>query len=212
MLESQLNSFGLSISAEENRSLLWLAQELLRWNQKVNLTAITQIEDVLEKHLTDSLSLLPLLRGDERLLDMGSGGGFPGLPLKIVQPGLRVVSVDAVAKKINFQRHIVRHLNLQTFLPLHMRTEDVPLWSGFGQGFDVVVSRAFASLDDFVNHALPCLRPGGKILAMKGPDGADELTAIDGFLRKLDVVCLDCRRLLLPQSKAERLLITLAKG
>ena len=86
-----------------------LVDEMLRWNRSRNLTAITDRDEVLEKHLVDSLTLLPFARQAKRLLDIGSGAGFPALPLKIVCPELAVVSVDAVGKKIDFQRHVVAH-------------------------------------------------------------------------------------------------------
>jgi 16S rRNA (guanine527-N7)-methyltransferase len=211
LLNSQLAALSLSIRPEDGKRLLWLGQELLRWNQKVNLTAIRVIEDVIEKHIVDSLTLLPLFNGNERLLDIGSGGGFPGLPLKIVQNGISLVSVDAVGKKINFQRNVVRKLELSCCTPLHARIEDLPHWEGLGQGFDVVVSRAFSSLKEFVILALPCLKSGGKIIAMKGPEGEKELSDIADFLAGSNLVFIESKRLLLPQSRAERLLITFMK-
>jgi 16S rRNA (guanine527-N7)-methyltransferase len=211
LLNTQLAALSLSIRAEDGRRLLWLGQELLRWNQKINLTAIKGIEEVIEKHIIDSLTLLPLFKGNERLLDIGSGGGFPGLPLKIALNGIALVSVDAVGKKIAFQRNIVRTLGLNCCLPLHVRIEDLPQWEGFGQGFDVVVSRAFTSLKEFVACALPCLSPGGKIIAMKGPEGNKELRDIEDSLLSRNLVFLESKRLMLPQSRSERLLITLMK-
>jgi 16S rRNA (guanine527-N7)-methyltransferase len=189
--------------------LLWLAGELLRWNRHVNLTAITVLEEVVERHLVDSLTLVSMLSGTERVLDVGSGGGFPGLPLKIVMAGLRLVSVDAVAKKINFQRHVIRRLGLSGCLALHTRIEEVPRWEGFEDGFDVIVSRALASLDDFARLALPSLAPGGRLIAMKGPDGAGELCQKKMALADLKVGCDGIERKTLPGSGAERLLITL---
>jgi 16S rRNA (guanine527-N7)-methyltransferase len=211
LLNTQLAALSLSIRPEDGKRLLWLGQELLRWNQKVNLTAIRAIEDVVEKHIVDSLTLLPLFKGNERLLDIGSGGGFPGLPLKIVLNGIFLVSVDAVEKKIHFQRNIVRMLGLNGCSPLHVRIEDLPQWEGLGQGFDVVVSRALTSLKEFVDCALPCLKPGGKIIAMKGPEGKKELSDIEDSLPSRNLVLIESKRLILPQSRAERLLISLMK-
>ncbi len=211
LLASQLTSLGLPVEEPDRVRLLWLGEELLRWNRRVNLTAITRMDEVVEKHIVDSLALLPLLSGRERVLDVGSGGGFPGLPLKIACNSLRLVSVDAVAKKINFQRHVVRQLGLTDCIPLHMRIEDVPDWEGFGQGFDVIVSRAFASLDDFVRLTLPCLAEGGRLVAMKGPEGDRELLQGSGLLAGLGLRSEGVERITLPASGAERLLISLRK-
>jgi 16S rRNA (guanine527-N7)-methyltransferase len=212
LLETQLAALGVSVDQPVRERLLWLGEELLRWNRRVNLTAITRMEDVVEKHLVDSLALMPLFSGQERTLDVGSGGGFPGLPLKIVFDALRLVSVDAVAKKINFQRHVVRQLALTGCVPLHARVEDVPQWEAFDGGFDLIVSRAFASLGDFVSLTLPCLSEGGRLVAMKGPEGERELSQSAGLLAELGVTCVGIERSSLPGSGAERVLITLQKA
>jgi len=209
LLKTQLEALGISVDEPVRGRLLWFTEELLRWNRLVNLTAITREEEVVEKHIVDSLTLMPLLTGRERILDVGSGGGFPGLPLKIVSDDLNFVSVDAVGKKINFQRHVVRQLGLTRFLALHSRIEDVPRWEGFDSGFDVIVSRAFASLVDFVRLTLPCLADGGRLVAMKGPEGERELSQCKEVLAGLGVSCVGLERNRLPQSMAERLLITL---
>jgi 16S rRNA (guanine527-N7)-methyltransferase len=155
LLTDQLRQLSLHVPASAAGQMLQLLDELLRWNRTYNLTAITDPAEGIEKHLTDSLTLLPLLTGEERLLDIGSGGGFPGLPLKIARPALSVVSVDAVAKKIAFQRHAARLLGLQDFVPLHMRAEKLPDLLEYASGFDIVVSRAFAALPSLLPWPCP---------------------------------------------------------
>ncbi len=210
-METQLTALGLAVDKTASERLRWFSEELLRWNQRVNLTAITRIEEVVEKHIVDSLTLMPFFSGDERTLDVGSGGGFPGLPLKIVLEGLDLVSVDAVAKKINFQRHVVRQLGLSCCIPLHIRIEDLPRWEAFGDGFDVVVSRAFSSLSDFVSLTLPCLSAGGRLIAMKGPEGEKELAQSTELFSRLGVSCVGIVKNRLPYSGADRLLMTLKR-
>ncbi len=165
-------------SAEEERLLLFL-DELLRWNQSINLTAITNREDALVKHLVDALTLLPYLRGDETLLDMGSGGGLPGLPLKIVMAGLNLTSIDAVAKKISFQKHVIRTFALSGAVALHGRLEELGQELDLAGHFELVVARAFASLPDCVRLARPFLQPGGRLIVMKGPEGEKEVLAAE---------------------------------
>jgi 16S rRNA (guanine527-N7)-methyltransferase len=161
------NSFvdGLEISQRQFDLLQDYLSELLRWNKKINLTAIRDEEQCWEKHILDSLYVTNCFRGQEYLLDIGSGAGLPSIPLKILLPGLKIVSVDSVAKKINFQRHIVRQLKLVDFHAEATRIE--LLRNRFAGEFDVVISRAFASLELFVGHALPFVKPGGRIVAMK---------------------------------------------
>lgn len=211
-LQLLLADSGLALPTATLAALETFLAELLRWNQKVNLTSITEPAEAREKHLLDSLSLLPLVRGDERLLDIGSGGGFPSIPLKLASPGLQVVSVDAVQKKIAFQRHVARLLGLKGFTAEHLRVEQLPHHPLGVGGFDLVVSRAFAALDQFAALALPCLAPAGRIIAMKGAEGEKELQQHSEALSSLGLVCSELRVLRLPRSGAMRSLIVLTRG
>src|SRR5919197_4039110 len=112
MLQEGAAALGASLSDEAARRLLWLRKELLRWNARVNLTAITDPREVLEKHLLDSLAILPEIRGASTLLDVGAGAGFPGIPLTIALPELRLTLVDSVGKKVAFMKSTLAHLNL----------------------------------------------------------------------------------------------------
>lgn len=210
-LKQQLLQVGVRVADEQERQLLAYVDELLRWNRSINLTAIHDRDEALEKHLVDALTLVPLLRGSERLLDMGSGAGLPGIPLKIVLPELTVLSVDSVAKKISFQRQIIRLLGLQGIEARHARLEalaDEPTLQG---AFTVVVARAFASLGDCARYARPFLAPSGRLLAMKGPEGAAELHRAGAELAGLGLVCSEELHLRLPVSGAERLLLVLSR-
>lgn len=170
------------VNAGQLDQLVWLADELLRWSRSRNLTAITRPEDVVEKHLADCLTLVPHVPQTGRLLDVGSGAGFPALPLKIVRPGLEVVSVDAVAKKIMFQRHVARSLRLEKFAAVHARIEDCQHQALFEGGFDLVTARAVGRLSLLVEMAAPLLRPSGTLVAMKGPEVVEELNVCRGQL------------------------------
>lgn len=186
--------------------LLWFRDELLRWNKKINLTAITDPVSTLEKHLVDSLTLLPYLEPRGRVLDMGSGGGFPSIPLKIARSGYKIWSVDAVAKKIAFQKHVSRSLKFQEFTPLHLRLEMLPNTKAIDP-FDIVVTRAFAPLKDILALAKPVLSSDGIVVAMKGADGMEELVESEGFLEEGGFCCRKTVQLELPRSKAKRTLL-----
>jgi 16S rRNA (guanine527-N7)-methyltransferase len=187
-----------------------LADELLRWNRSRNLTAITARMEVLEKHLVDSLTLLPFARQAERLLDIGSGAGFPALPLKIACPKLDVIAVDAVGKKVDFQRHVTRTLKLEGFTALHGRVETLLGQSGFRAGFDLVTARALCGLAELLRLAEPFLAPGGRLVAMKGPEGCQEYSALCEPLQR-EGWTLALHKLCLPVSGAERCLIELRR-
>nr|WP_242472504.1 16S rRNA (guanine(527)-N(7))-methyltransferase RsmG [Ectothiorhodospira mobilis] len=146
---------------------------LLRWNRAYNLTAVRDPVDMVTLHLLDSLAVLPHVQGP-RLLDVGSGAGLPGIPLAIARPELRITLLDAVAKKVRFLRQAALELGLGHLEPVHARVETYP----GQQGFDTVISRAFAATGTFVRLAGPLCAPGGRLLAMKGRDADDDAAAL----------------------------------
>ncbi|WP_129125063.1 16S rRNA (guanine(527)-N(7))-methyltransferase RsmG [Geomonas oryzae] len=200
---------GIELTAAQLKSLDLFAEELKKWNRKINLTAITDDEGIAVKHLVDSLSLLKVVRGPARLLDIGSGGGFPGIPVKVVQPDLAIVSVDAVVKKISFQKQAVRLLGFQDFDALHVRAET--LAADYPDYFDWVVSRAFSDIPSFVAMALPVLKPEGRIVAMKGKNAAEEVSAAEEELQKLGARVESVLDFNLPCSGDARSLVIIVK-
>jgi len=207
VLADLLGKLDLNVSSVTIPLLERMVDELLRWNPRRNLTAITGRDEVLEKHLVDSLTLLPFARQSTRLLDIGSGAGFPALPLKVVCPELEVVSVDAVGKKIDFQRHVVRTLGLQGFTALHARVETL---TDYHVGFDLVTARALCSLAELIALAEPFLASSGRLVAMKGPEGSREFSEQQEPLRQAGWSAV-LHRLHLPLSGAERCLIELTR-
>jgi len=213
LLRHGLQALGLAeVSDQACANLLWYLEELRRWNRHHNLTAIDDISSGIEKHLLDSLTLLPHLTGRERLLDIGSGAGLPGLPLKIARPELDLLSIDGVAKKIRFQRHVIRQLGLRMARASAQRIEELSVDQDAAGAFDVIVFRALGGLERFVPLALPCLAERGRFVLMKGPEGLTELAAADSRLRALGLSCLGQQELALPQSGARRLIIELGRS
>ena len=165
---------------------LQLRQELLNWNTRVNLTAITDPIEVLLKHFLDSLSLLEVYNTEQaRVLDIGAGAGFPGLPLKITRPAWDIVLLEATGKKVNFQRHIIETLGLQRIEALHGRAEELAHSSVYRATFDLVTARAVASLPALLEYAAPFCRVGGQILLPKKGELAEELEQGQRAARKL---------------------------
>lgn len=166
----------LGLSDQYNEQFLLYRRELLDWNTRVNLTAITDPEDVLVKHFLDSLSLLTVYdKPQTRMLDIGTGPGFPGLALKIVRPQWQVTLLEATNKKVTFLRHMVELLGLQDVEVIHGRAEESAQKSGYRTGFDLVTARAVAALPVLLEYSAPYCRVGGSIVLPKKGDLLEEL-------------------------------------
>ncbi|MEI8356152.1 MAG: 16S rRNA (guanine(527)-N(7))-methyltransferase RsmG [Deltaproteobacteria bacterium] len=203
------NQLGIELKSQEVVKFSELSAELNKWNKKINLTSIRDDSDVVLKHFIDSLSLLKVIGKEGRLLDVGSGGGFPAIPLKIMLPLLSVVSVDAVEKKILFQRHVARILRLQDFSALHARVEELSL--RYPLHFNWIVSRAFSDIPAFVKIALPLLKDNGCIVAMKGKKGKEEAVAAEKECLEMGVAVTAVLDITLPVTGATRCLVLMQK-
>lgn len=179
---------------------------LLKWNAKTNLTAITEPKEIEEKHFLDSLALMPFLKNEARLLDLGTGGGFPGIPLKIVLPELEVVLVDAKNKKISFLQAVIADLGLKKASAHAGRAEDELLQKKLGQ-FDIVVCRATWELKDLLEAAYPYMKKDAQLIAMKGPKWKEELENSQNILRQLRLECQEIHHYTLPSGLEHTLLI-----
>jgi len=207
LLKTETVKIGLNLSAESLKALEIFAAELIKWNCKVNLTSITSEKEVAIKHLIDCLCLAPFILEGDTILDIGSGGGLPSIPLKIVKPETTLLSVDAVGKKINFQRHVIRLLGLQKIEAVHVRVED--LAKTHAGKFSLITSRAFTRLDNFVTLAAPLLAGSGRIIAMKGVGAEDEIAGSDDTLRSLGFTITSQYSYELPFNMGSRVLVTI---
>ncbi|MBP1727864.1 MAG: gidB [Deltaproteobacteria bacterium] len=208
-LERGAEQLGIVLEQAHVEKFKLFATELCKWNRKINLTAITRTEDIAVKHFLDSLAILKHVNISGELLDIGSGGGFPAIPLKIVTPAAIIVSLDAVDKKILFQRHVARLLCLENFTALHARVED--LGEEYPERFNRVVSRAFSDIPKYVQLALPLLAPDGVIIAMKGREGKSEAEMSSGKLTVLGAVVADIHEFRLPFSGESRSLVIIRR-
>ncbi len=184
------------------------ASELLTWNRKINLTAITNPRDIAIKHFVDSLAPAGCIPDGARLLDIGSGAGFPGIPLKMLKPSIAVLLIDAVRKKINFLKQVLRILGLENIEARQIRTENLLKGTGQAASFDVIISRALSDLPPFVKSALPLLAKQGTIIAMKGKVDEKELDAVRADAPG-DQYSLEVVRYRLPSIRAPRSIVIL---
>ncbi|MBL8301972.1 MAG: 16S rRNA (guanine(527)-N(7))-methyltransferase RsmG [Ideonella sp.] len=202
LLSRAAAELGLPMSHVQIEQLLAYVALLVKWNRVYNLTAVRDPSDMLRQHVVDSLAALPplmrhLSAGSGRILDVGSGAGLPGLVWAIAAPALSITCVDTVGKKASFMQQVVAELELPQARAVHGRVEDVSLG-----GFDVVTSRAFASLADFTTLTREHLGPTGAWLALKGRHPDDEIRALPAEIEVFHV-----EPLVVPGLDAERCLV-----
>lgn len=179
-LQQGAEELGISLNAGQLDIMSFHGKELILWNKKFNITSITDPFEIAVKHFIDCLALASYIPDNAKVLDIGSGGGFPGFPLKVVKPLIDLVMVDASRKKISFLNHLIHSLKMTGVHAVHARCEDLAGRKGFKHSFDCVVSRAFTSLDRFIDLSLPFLSEKGVILAMKGQMSEKEVQSTQG--------------------------------
>lgn len=207
LLKQGLTELNISCSEKTVRTFLTYLSELKKWNRAYNLTGLKTDDDIIIKHFLDSLLYIRALpRSPLRLADIGSGAGFPGVPLKIIMPETELTLVESSRKKAAFLRNIVRTLGLKQTAVLEERLEH--LGGEFGHAFDTIVSRATFSVREFLTLACPYVRPGGTLVLNKGPRVRDELAELESHpAMKICVKeIIDCT---LPVRKTERNLVVL---
>ena len=229
LLRAGARALGLNLSPGHLELFELYYRELSVWNQRFNLTAITRYEDVQVKHFLDSLSCLlalspwnpgklvpdtvPLHLDSHSLwcLDVGSGAGLPGIPIKIMLPDAHMTLIEATRKKADFLRHMVEILSLQNVEVIHARAEHVAHLPEHRERYDVVLARAVAHLRILAEYCLPFCRPGGRLIAPKGEDAADEAEESGVALQSLGGALLEVKSLVLPGLAPERYLIVVDK-
>lgn len=175
LLKSACTELGIEINNEMLEQFMQYKEILLEWNQKMNLTAITEDKEVILKHFVDSMSVLKMIdiRG-KSVIDVGTGAGFPGLPLKIAVPDINLLLLDSLNKRIKFLNEVVESLKLEKVECIHSRAEDAGQNKLYREKFDFCVSRAVANLTVLAEYDLPFVKVGGQFIAMKGPTGYEE--------------------------------------
>ena len=175
-MKEECEKNSIQISNEEIEKLYIYMKEILEWNEKVNVTAIKDEKEFIVKHFIDSLTIEKYIANGEKVLDIGTGAGFPGIPIKITKNKSHVDLVDSVNKKLNVIRDIIPKIKVEDIECIHIRAEDLAKNVKYRESYEVVTSRAVANLTTLVEYMLPFAKIGGKIICMKGPNVDEELT------------------------------------
>lgn len=213
LLQSLLAGIDIHLTSQQAELFETYCLELLEWNKKFNLTAIEEEEEIIIKHFYDSLLGMKIKgwKGNGMLLDMGSGAGFPGIPLKIVNPWLDITLVDSLKKRVGFLEHIIQILGLDHSRAIHGRGEDIGQDDKHREKYDVVVSRAVAKMPVLAEYCLPLVKPGGYFLAYKGPEGHEEMLGAAKAITILGGKEDETRQFLLPPDDSGRTLLAIEK-
>lgn len=184
---------------------------LLEWNKKINLTTITEEDEIILKHFADSLTILKYIKEKSSVVDVGTGAGFPGIPLKIARENLEVTLVDSLNKRILFLEDVIEKIKIDKITTLHYRAEEFGQNNKYRESFDVATSRAVANLSTLSEYLLPLVKIGGICICMKGADIQEELEASKKAIEILGGKIEKVEEFTLPESDIKRNIIVIRK-
>ncbi len=210
-LEQKAKKMQINLSENQVNQFYKYMELLLEWNEKINLTAIIEPKEIILKHFIDSVTILPYINTQNKVLDIGTGAGFPGIPLKILNKENEFTLLDSLNKRINFLNDVIQNLKLEKIRAIHGRAEEFIKQNGERESYDIVTSRAVARLNILLEYMLPFTKIGGKCICMKSFEIDEELEEakkaieiLGGELEKVDVITL-------PESDIKRKIVVIKK-
>ena len=207
----QAKKIDVILDEEQIQKFYKYMELLLEWNEKINLTAIVEPRDVILKHFVDSLTICKELQKNKTLADIGTGAGFPGIPVKILRPDLDITLIDSLNKRVNFLTMVIEALKLEKIIALHGRIEDFGKNKKYREKFDYVTSRAVANLSTLSEYMIPLVKIGGKCICMKGSNIDEELKKDEKAIKILGGKIEKVDTFLLPDNDMGRNIILIKK-
>ena len=212
-LRRGIEKLNIKLNEDQMNSFILYKELLKDWNEKINITSITDDIEIDIKHFLDSLTpaVTNMFDGNKKIIDVGTGGGFPGLPLKIYNKELDVTLLDSLNKRIIFLNEVIKSLELKRIDAVHGRAEELGRKEEYREQYDICISRAVASLDTLSEYCMPFVKKGGYFISMKGPDVDEEIIQSEKGIKILGGKVVDKKIFTLPESDINHSLIIIEK-
>ena len=205
------NKININLTENQIEKFHKYMKLVLNWNEKINLTAITDEDEIILKHFVDSLTVLKYINENDKIIDVGTGAGFPGIPIAIMMPNVKITLLDSLNKRINFLNEVIRELDLKNIETIHSRSEDCGKDFLFREKYDIALARAVANLSTLSEYLLPFIKIDGKMICMKGSNLEEELKNAEYAIKELGGEFVLKDEFELPDSDIKRNIIIVEK-
>lgn len=212
IMQEKLRKLEIHFSMEQTEQFFEYMKLLIKWNEKINLTAITEPEEIITKHFIDSLTILKYIKNDYKVVDVGTGAGFPGIPLCIMNPTIKMTLVDSLNKRLIFLQEVVNKLKLKNIEIVHGRAEELGQNIKYRETFDIATSRAVANLSTLSEYLIPLVKINGKIISMKASNAKQEIDEAQNAIQILGGQIESIEEFNLPESDIGRTVIIINKN
>ena len=210
-MKESLKELNIEISEKQLNQFYNYMNILIEWNKVMNLTNITEPEEIIQKHFVDSLTILKSIKENDSIIDVGTGAGFPGMPIKIVFPETRITLLDSLNKRIKFLEEVTNKLELKNIETIHGRAEEVAHNKKYREKYDIAIARAVAPLNVLSEYLLPFVKIGGYAICMKGVKGKEEAEEGKNAIKILGGEITNSREFNLPNTEMARTIIEIEK-
>lgn len=210
-MRSSLNELNINLSTLQIEQFYEYMNLLIEWNKVMNLTGITEPKEIIKKHFIDSLTILKEIDENSTIIDVGTGAGFPGIPIKIAYPNTKIILLDSLNKRIKFLDEVIKKLNLKDIKTIHGRAEEYGKNKKHREQYDYAVARAVAPLNILLEYLMPFVKINGKCLCMKGANSKEEIKESLGAIKELGGSLIEKEEFLIPNTDIKRKIVVIYK-